>query len=103
MYQTMQSQASTLSYIDHGPDRFNGHVDNHFHPDHGYRGSSLEAARVLAGTGTGPPRTSTATKSMTAADTSVAEDGNAKSADDRFQAPPTAARNMVSDQGRHPA
>jgi hypothetical protein len=22
----------------HGPDRFRGHVDNHFHPDHGYRG-----------------------------------------------------------------
>lgn len=22
----------------HGPDRFVGHVDNRFHPDHGYRG-----------------------------------------------------------------
>jgi hypothetical protein len=22
----------------HGPDNFQGHVDNHFHPDHGYSG-----------------------------------------------------------------
>jgi hypothetical protein len=22
----------------HGPDHFQGHVDNHFHPDHGYKG-----------------------------------------------------------------
>ncbi len=22
----------------HGPDRFRGHVNNHFHPEHGYRG-----------------------------------------------------------------
>src|ERR1700722_17336946 len=22
----------------HGPDKFYGHVDNHFHPDHGYKG-----------------------------------------------------------------
>ena len=22
----------------HGPDNFRGHVDNHFHPDHGYKG-----------------------------------------------------------------
>jgi len=22
----------------HGPDHFRGHVDNHFHPDHGYHG-----------------------------------------------------------------
>ena len=22
----------------HGPDGFRGHVDNHFHPDHGYKG-----------------------------------------------------------------
>jgi hypothetical protein len=22
----------------HGPEHFNGHVNNHFHPDHGYKG-----------------------------------------------------------------
>jgi hypothetical protein len=45
---------------------------------------SLVAARVLAATGTGLPRTSTATRSMTAADMSVAVDGSAKSADDQI-------------------
>jgi hypothetical protein len=26
----------------HGPERFYGHVDTHFHPDHGYRGAFPE-------------------------------------------------------------
>lgn len=26
----------------HGPEHFSGHVNNHFHPDHGYRGSFPE-------------------------------------------------------------
>ena len=24
----------------HGPDNFRGHVNNHFHPDHGYKGAA---------------------------------------------------------------
>jgi hypothetical protein len=27
----------------HGPDNFRGHVNNHFHPDHGYKGPAPHA------------------------------------------------------------
>lgn len=29
----------------HGPERFMGHVDNRFHPDHGYKGPFREGAK----------------------------------------------------------
>jgi hypothetical protein len=40
----------------HGPANFRGHVDNHFHPDHGYKGALPQRGEQRAPEHAAPPR-----------------------------------------------
>ena len=40
----------------HGPEHFRGHVDNHFHPDHGYKGEYPHRGERATPEHSAPPR-----------------------------------------------
>jgi hypothetical protein len=40
----------------HGPSNFRGHVDNHFHPEHGYKGAMPERGEKATAEHSNPPK-----------------------------------------------